>query len=63
MEEDSSKKRSPSPSDQDLRDLRYANKYLLSRLMERRVAALTVIREKLQQKVRTGEQEGKQAEQ
>jgi hypothetical protein len=63
MEEDSSKKRSPSPSDQDLRDLRYANKYLLGRLMERRVAALTVIREKLQQKVRTGEQEGKQAEQ
>jgi hypothetical protein len=63
MEGDSSKKRSPSPSDQDLRDLRYANKYLLGRLMERRVAALTVIRETLQQKVRTGEQEGKQAEQ
>ena len=63
MEEDNSKERSPSPSYQDLRDLRYANTYLLGRLMERRIAALTVIREKLQQKVRTGEQEGKQAEQ
>lgn len=63
MEDEHWKDRSPSPSYEDLRDIRYANRYVSSRLMEKRIAALSVIKEKLQQKVRTGEQEGKQEDQ
>jgi len=63
MEEARTHKRSHSPSHQDLSDYRAANRCLSDRLMKQRIAALTLIRDKLQQKVRTVEQEDKQPEQ